>query len=97
MFNEEILLSQLGGISRLRIMIGACNFLKVENGISFKFKLCKKANYCVIKYNEGKDLYDMEFLQIKEESVDSKKTITDLFGEDLKPVFEEFTGLYLSL
>lgn len=97
MFNEEILLNQLGGINKLRVMIGALNFLKLENGLSFSFKMCKDANYCVIKYMDGKDLYNMEFLKVNHDSVKTIKNFENLYVEDLKPVFEKFTGLFLSL
>lgn len=95
MFDVEVLIAQLGGIGRLRAMIGAYNFLNIENGLSFKFKLCEKANYCVIKYNEGSDLYNMEFLKIRGNKVESKKLYEGLYAEDLIQTFEMFTGLYL--
>jgi hypothetical protein len=52
------IIMQLGGFSRLQVMLGAYNFVDLKNGLSFKIKN-PKANYIKITLN-GKDLYDIE-------------------------------------
>jgi len=45
-------------------MTGAKNLTVIDNGLGFKFKMCKKSNYCKITLN-GLDLYDIEFGKIR--------------------------------
>lgn len=96
----QIALQQIGGVGRLSAMIGASNFsFDSENGtLQFHFKSCKKANIIKIFLN-GSDLYDLEFFKYNRRTLDVKKvkTFDDIYAEDLKPVIEKFTGLYLSL
>jgi len=82
---------------KLIAMTGANTFIIGNNGeITFKFKMCRKANYCRIKLN-GKDLYDMEFLKITPKFSKTIKVYDDIYNDMLKPLFEEFTGLCLSM
>lgn len=62
----NILLQQLGGQSKLRMVIGAKNFmLHLERGLQFDFKAGrnKGVNRVVITLNAD-DLYTMEFYRI---------------------------------
>ena len=61
----DITLRQLGGRGRLNAMIGAKDFFSDNDGrtLTFKFRLCKKANYVKITLN-GLDGYDIEFVKI---------------------------------
>ena len=99
MFSKDVLIYQLcgGSISRIRAMVGGYNFTEIKDGISFNFKLCRKSNLVVIKYNEGKDLYSMEFLKLNKLGVKSVELYTDIYGDNIKNVFESFTGLNLTL
>ena len=100
----QITLNQLtnsnNGVSRLVAMIGASNFVRDEENytVSFKFaaKAKNKANYCGIKLN-SKDLYDVEFVNIRGVKVKTVSVHNDLYADMLKSVFEAETGLYLSL
>jgi len=99
-------LTQLGGRNRLKAMIGAKDFFSDNDGatLSFKFKMCKKASFVKITLN-GKDTYDIEFikpgrLSRKTFEMSPNKTtgeFTGVYADQLKKVFENFTGLYLSL
>jgi hypothetical protein len=82
-------------------MTGACNmsYSNDKNEFYFKFKLCKKANYCRLKYNSGLDLYTMEFNKYNSRTSDFKQVeqFDGLYSDQLKSIFESFTGLRLSL
>lgn len=101
----DVILSQLGGAGRLKVMIGAREFYSENNGqtLYFKFAMCPKANVIKITLN-GSDLYDVEFwkrgrLNTKTMTVPNAKAgeFSDVYAEDLKEIIENYTGLYLSM
>jgi hypothetical protein len=95
----ETTLQQLGGAGRLTAMIGAKHFGYDKNGtLTFQFKMCKKANGVRIELN-GKDLYDVTFTKFNARTYEVKEVhkFEDVYADQLKEVFESFTGLYLSL
>ena len=59
----ETIIAQMGGASRLHIMVGADSFAsgRIEYDgfeqpyVQFKFKMNRKMNYCRVIYEEGKD------------------------------------------
>ena len=89
--------------NRLVAMIGAHDFIysNKENYFAFKFKLCRKANYCKLIYNEGPDLYTMEFYKAVKSGLvytyKKVKVIDGLYFDMLRETFEEYTGLYIVL
>lgn len=97
----ETILSQLGGAGKLKAMIAAHDmFYDKDGSLSFKFKGSRKLNYCKVTLN-GMDLYNMELGRIAKKdgipAYNKKESIDDLYWDQLKPVFEKETGLYLSL
>lgn len=92
-------LSQLGGSGRLGVMIGATNFsYDKDGGLSFHFKMCRKANMIRINLNAW-DTYDITFTKYNRKTYEVKevKKFEGIYVEDLRRTIEEFTGLYLSL
>ena len=89
---------QLGGTNRLKAMIGAkyVTMDSAKNEVGFRFSLNRKMNYCRITLT-CMDLYTVEFLKIKKTTVDTVKTFDGVYGDQLKSIFEETTGLDLSL
>ncbi len=91
-------LSNGGGQNRLKAMLGADNFLLVPGGISFKFKMCSKANYVKITVNSN-DLIDVKFSKIRKsrstcELTESNiKNFNDNYIDGLKAIFSTYTGL----
>lgn len=97
MFDYRVVLQQLGGAGRLAAMVGAkITYDNKNQNVGIRFKGSTKANYVRITLN-GKDLYDMEFLKIRGTSFKTVQTYNDVYGDQLKELFEKFTGLYLSL
>ena len=89
------ILKQLGGVGRLRAMTGAYNFVDLGDGVAFKIKN-QRANYIKIKLN-GKDLYDLEVGRIRGTTYKVVATHNDVYFDQLKPLIEQATGMYLSL
>ena len=89
----ETILKQLGGANRLSAMIGAKNFVIIDNGVGFKYPTGK---YVQIKLN-GKDLYDVNFKSIRGTNIKDIKTFNDVYFDELIPVFENHSKLYLTL
>ena len=93
------IMTQLGG-NRLQAMIGAYNFVAETNGnyLRFRFKGSRKFNMVTITLN-ALDTYDIEFQKYSP----SKFTTTTVenfegaYADMLVSVFENTTGLYLSI
>lgn len=88
--------SYLGGYGRLYTMIGAKHFQYDKEGkLTFKFALCKTANYVSFKLEN--DLYTVQFLKVSKRSMKVAQEYEGLFFDQLREVFERYTGLYLSM
>lgn len=88
------ILQQMGGMRRLVMFTGAKNFVALPNGVSFRIGN-RSTNYVKITLN-GKDLYDMEFALLRGSKMTNKKEFNDIYNDQLKPIFEKATGMYLS-
>jgi hypothetical protein len=89
-----------GSTNALITMLGATNLIydKKHYSFRFKFKMCRKANCCVLTYNEGQDLYEMQFYKMSK-TADFKRVemFEGLYCDMLKETFENFTGLVLTI
>lgn len=88
---KEIVL-QMGGFGKLKAMIGA-EIMFMPNGISIKFKGSRKTDCLYILYTGETDSYDLVFYK----GFKIVKNFKDIYCDQLKNIFEETTGLYLSL
>lgn len=88
------ILRQMGGTGRLGLMVGAKNFVAIEDGVRFKIGN-RSINRIEIRLN-GKDLYDMKFLRIWGSKTTVKAEHEDVYADMLVDLFEKETGLYLS-
>jgi len=97
------IIRQMGGGGKLKAMTGAKDMLALESGVQFKFMLSKTANKVIIDYTPD-DLYNMTFYKVgrlnkKTWDIPAKEIakFEGIYNDQLKPIFEETTGLYLSL
>ncbi len=90
------ILKQMGGSNKLTAMLGAFNFSGGEKSLTFRFKMCKKANCIKITLN-SLDLYDIEFFKIRKFEFPLIKRIDGLYFDQLNNTFENFTGLATTL
>lgn len=91
------IIQQLGGRGKLTAMIGMWNLTQEVNGTSFRFKRSKVANYVKIILNG--DTYTVEFMLINAAKgiCQTTKTYPLIYDHMLKSIFQNYTGLRLSL
>jgi hypothetical protein len=92
----NVIIRQLGG--RLTAMLGAYNIDATEMGLSFRFRTraSNGSNCCVVDL-EPSDIYTVKFVSIRGTSVKDIGTFTDIYAENLLPLFERETGLALRI
>lgn len=99
-FNADITIKQLAGIGKLRAMVSAHNFVQSQNEhfVAFSFKGSRKINKVKIALN-SMDTYDMTFYKYKPRSgtIDTVETVEGVYADQLTRIFEDTTGLFLSL
>ena len=66
-----------------------------QPAVWFKFKMNRTMNVCRVIYEEGKDLYVVQFIKASIKGLKIVKEFTDVYAEDLIPLFENTTGLVL--
>jgi hypothetical protein len=89
-------IQQLGGFGKLKMMVGAYNFSKDNNSLTFKFKGSKKMNICKITLN-SLDLYNVEFKLLRAYNLKTVEVHNDIYCDQLIEIFERTTGLSLRL
>ena len=91
----RIIFEQMGGLNRLKAFVGGHTFVDHGDGMSFKFKGSKVANYMKVTLTPL-DEYDVEIGKIWGQKYTIKKECKGVFFDQLVPIFEDFTKLYLS-
>lgn len=72
---------------------GAKELVNMGDGLKFKTSgMVKWKGYVYIKYNEGTDLYDIEFFRIRNCEIKCDKGMTDIYAEDLVRVIDSVVG-----
>lgn len=94
----QAIIRQMGGLGRLRAMVNARDFVALGNGVQFAFSGSRKANKARITLSAG-DFYTLELFKIRKRGleVEAVYEAEGLYWDQLKPIFEAETGLYLSL
>lgn len=86
------ILRQLGG-NKFIAMTGAKNLSGAENYLIFKIgRNSSSANWVKIVLN-GKDLYDVSFIQVRGSERKILKTYDDVYFDQLQRIFTSFTGM----
>jgi len=95
--------AQLGGLGRVAAMIGAHSFMVHKEGaLSFRFKAKaikvngKSPNYIKITLDPS-DTYTVEFGRIHGFDYTAVQTDEGVYCDQLRPLVETTTGLYLSM
>lgn len=90
----QTILSQIKTIDpRATWAWGAKELVNMGDGLKFKTSgMVKWKGYVYIKYNEGTDLYDIEFFRIRNCEIKCDKGMTDIYAEDLVRVIDEVVG-----
>ena len=95
------ILQQLGGSGKVNAMLGrpAMHYGTSSAGpyLSIKFKSPHRGpNHVKITLTPA-DTYNVEFSKVVKYDLKPAGTYTDIYAEQLRPLFERVTGLYLSL
>lgn len=92
----QTILDQLGGTGRLAAFLGADQFVAMESGLKFRFKGSPKANLVLIRLSH-RDTYTVEFFKVRGLDYKPVALVEDVYADQLRHVFEQFTGLLLGL
>jgi len=97
----ETILQQLGGY-RFTAMTGAKDFVAAgfgeqEDTLRFKVPRCRNGTTTVAIRLNGKDLYDVRCYKIKNYAPVLVEETLDVYADQLRAVFEQATGLCVSL
>lgn len=72
---------------------GAKDLVNMGNGLKFTSSgMCRWKGQVYIRYNEGKDLYEVEFFRIRKAQMITVKTVEDVYAEDLVGVIDQQVG-----
>jgi len=101
----ETVFAQMGGKGRLAAMVGANSFSydardERRTVASFQFKGSRKANVCRVAYDHASDTYGFYLVKFSPKSLKFTPVVAldrDVYAEDLVRLFEQSTGLYLTL
>lgn len=84
--------NQMGGTGRLSAMLGANQFVAIENGLQFRYKMDRQANTCQIIL-DASDTYTMKFWKCSAKTCKEVASMSGLFFDQLQEVFTRQTGL----
>jgi len=82
----------------LRAMLGTKMIIRTEHGIRFDLHgALHRVTLCDLDYNEDYDLFTLKFYKLKKwEGPQLFKEFNMLYCDQIKEVFEEYTGLTLT-
>lgn len=85
---------QINAIDRMAFFAwGVKEMVANTNGLQFKSTgMAKWKGWVDVKYNEGTDLYDIDFFRIRAGVLKMDRKATDVFAEDLVRVIDSQVG-----
>lgn len=94
MNTAQIILSQIKAIDPMALYAwGAKDLKDTGRGLMFKTSgMTPWKGYVTIDYNEGKDLYEIEFMRIRNLERKVVEKIEDVYAEDLVQIIDGFVG-----
>lgn len=94
MNTAQIILSQINTLDpRAMFAWGAKGLTNTGDGLTFKTSgMTPWKGYVSIKYDEGKDLYQIEFVRVRNFERKLDKVVDDVYAEDLVQIIDGFVG-----
>ena len=90
----ELLTGNARPFSALRLMLGTQLILRIDNGLRFDLHGSPhRLTLCDLIYNVGEDLFELHFYRAGRKV----ESLTGLFADQLREVFERHTGLRLAV
>jgi len=90
----QTILSQIKTLDPMAMSAwGAKDLIDMGDGLKFKTTgMTPYKGYVYIKYNQGKDLYEIQFFRIRKAAIKVDKQAEDVYAEDLINRIDEFVG-----
>ena len=81
------------------MLIGARDFVSTGSGIRFHFRGSSKANLCEVTLDTDSDTYIVKLYKQSRSGLDTALfyEASPVYADNLATVFEQATGLYLSI
>ena len=94
MNTAQIILSQIKRLDPMATFAwGAKDLINMGDGVKFKSTgMVKWKGYVYIKYDEGQDLYSIDFFQIRKMEIKYTKQLKGVFAEELVLLIDEVVG-----
>ena len=94
MNTAQIILSQIKAIDPMATWAwGAKEFVNTGKGLRFKTSgMTPWKGYVHVIYNEGSDLYSVEFSRVRKHQVKVDQVVDDVYAEDLVSIIDQFVG-----
>jgi hypothetical protein len=89
-----IIRDQIKQLDRLAfIRWGAKEFVNMGDGLKFKSSGCVKwKGFVYVKYDEGQDLYNIDFFKIRKMEINYTTQLEGIFVEDMARLIDEVVG-----
>lgn len=94
MNTAQIILGQIKQLDKMALFAwGAKDLVNMGNGLKFKSSgMVKWKGYVYIKYDEGQDLYNIDFFKIRKVNIVYTKQLEGVFAEDMVRLIDEVVG-----
>lgn len=91
---DQLTAAEGRGIGWARMMLGARNIVALDAGVKFEFMGNASGLNLVQVVLTADDTYTLELGTLREFKYTQRVLIESLYADQLKPLFEEHTGLY---
>ena len=94
MNTAQIILSQIKALDPMALFAwGAKDLVNMGDGLKFKTSgMTPYKGQVYIKYNEGRDLYEIQFFRIRKAELKMDKIVEDVYAEDMVGIIDNFVG-----
>jgi hypothetical protein len=88
----------MGGFGKLKAMLGARNFVWIKDGVTFTWPSRQRSRGNGVEITlRPDDTYDVTFYNVSVKARKKVKEYSNVYADALKRVFQDQTGLRLSL
>jgi hypothetical protein len=90
----QIILTQIKTLDPMAMFAwGAKDLVNMGDGLKFKTSgMTPYKGQVYIKYNEGRDLYEIQFFRIRNAELKMDKIVEDVYAEDMVGIIDNFVG-----
>lgn len=94
MNTAQIILSQIKQLDRMALGAwGAKELMNMGDGLKFKTSgMVRWKGYVYVKYDEGQDLYNIDFFKVRNAEIKYTRQLEGVFAEDMVRLIDEVVG-----